>query len=87
MPRRLDRGGSTSTTRQKGLRNKYRGGRSTYSVKGKAKDAERYTRPYLTGEYKTWARYWSSEQQEEETGMAWKPRNKNTDLKAKRSGH
>jgi hypothetical protein len=42
------------TTRQKGLRNRRRGGRSTYSKLGKGKKAERYNRPYLTGEYREW---------------------------------
>jgi hypothetical protein len=37
-----------------GLRNRRRTGRSTYSLKGKGKTAERYTRPYLTGEYLKW---------------------------------
>jgi len=43
MPRNSNAGHpSHSATRQKGLRNRYRNGRGTYSVKGKRRTADRY---------------------------------------------
>lgn len=38
-----------------GLRNRHRTGRSSYSLKNKGRKADKYTRPYLTGEYKDWS--------------------------------
>lgn len=58
MPRRHNNASPIryQTTRQKSLRNKYRKGkkRSAYSRMAKGAHAERYSRPYLTGEYRQW---------------------------------
>jgi hypothetical protein len=46
MPKHTGAQGMAVTTRQKGLRNRYRSGRSTYSRKNKGQRADRY------GQYK-----------------------------------
>lgn len=55
MPRR-NGGGSRATTRQKGLRNRNRrnqlGKISNYCRLNKRQRADRYDRPYLTGNYR-----------------------------------
>ena len=42
------------STRQKGTANRRRSSTGTYSARNKARYADRYRRPYLTGEYLTW---------------------------------
>lgn len=52
MPRRGN-GGSRNTTKQKGLRNRNKSrGSGTYCRLNKRTKADRYDRPYLTGNYR-----------------------------------
>jgi len=54
MARHNGSGGVMHSTRQKGTANRRRSSTGTYSARNKARYADRYRRPYLTGEYLTW---------------------------------